>query len=160
MPIRANPSPVALIITVQGAQAVEVDTNTAVSTPLPSVPAMQVVVVVVTAIQMPVASHIAPMCACPALVHPETVSMSANLAVVVGPEPARTLVVMVATPEMPICAHATPMTLMIAIQSSQTVQVHPNAPEAAPPPVGATMQMMVVMIATPQVPIAADLHPA
>jgi len=102
MPICSNPSPVALVITVQCAQAVQVDTNTAISTPLPSVPAMKVVVVVVATIQMPVAAHIAPVCASPTLVHPETVSMAANLAVVVGPEPARTLVVMVATPQMPI----------------------------------------------------------
>jgi len=52
------------------------------------------------------------------------------------------------------------MSLVVSIQGAKTVEVHTNAPEAAPSPLGTPVETMVVVIATPQMPVAADLHPA
>jgi hypothetical protein len=50
--------------------------------------------------------------------------------------------------------------LIVPVECAQAVQVHANAPESSPSPLRAAMEAMVVVIATPQVPVAADLHPA
>jgi hypothetical protein len=158
MPVRAHAAPVALVIAIQGAQAVEVHTDAPVPSPSPLSAAMHAVVVVIATPQVPVAANLHPARTGPAPQDAQAVQVTAN-ASPSSPEPARASVVVVAPPQVPIRAHATPMALAVAIQGAQPVQVHTDAPEPAPSPSVAPVQVMVVIVAAVQVPVAPDLHP-
>jgi len=150
----------ALVITVQCAQTVEVNANTAETTPPPSMFAVKVVVVIVSANEVPVCTHLNPASSSPALVDTQAIPVSPHLAVTTAPEPSWALVVVVATVQVPVGSHSSPMALVIAVQGAQAIAVHTNAPEPTPSPLSASMQMMVVVIATNQMPVTPDLVPS
>jgi len=72
------------------------------STPDPLGATMHVVIVFITPPKMPVTPDIVPARTIPSSVNPQPVLVTANLPVVVAPEPARTLVIVVATIQMPV----------------------------------------------------------
>jgi len=149
----------ALVIAIQGAQPVEMNANAPEPAPFPTMTAMKVMVVIISTPQVPVTADIHPTRAGPTPQDAQAIQMSTN-ASSSAPEPSRSSIVAVTPPQVPVGTHATPMALVVAIQGAQPVQVHANAPEPAPSPSVAAVQVMVVIIATPQVPVAADLHPA
>jgi len=116
-------------------------------------------VVIIASVQVPISSNVVPSRARPASQDAQTVQVPPNPSVP-APEPARTLVVMVASVQMPVRAHSAPVALVIAVQCAQAVQVHTNAPVPSPSPLSAAMHAVVVMIAAPQVPVAAHVVPA
>jgi hypothetical protein len=120
---------------------------------------MQMMVVVVFAPQVPIAADLMPTGTIPTPVDAQSVTMTADFAVVVAPEPARSFVVVITSPQVPVGANTTPVTLMVAIQGSQTVQVNSNAPIAAPSPSVPTMEMVVVIISAVEMPITPHLVP-
>jgi len=117
MPIRTHTTPMALMVPVQCAQSIQMNTNAPIPTPSPLVPSVQMVIVVVPTVQVPVRSDIVPSCTIPAPQNPEAVQMSSNPSIT-SPEPARSPVVVIATPQVPVCAHASPFTLIVAVQGA------------------------------------------
>jgi len=159
MPVRTHATPMALIIAVKRAQAIQVDANSPEASPGPPVPSVQMVIVVVPTVQVPIRSDIVPSCSIEAPQNPEAVQMSSNPAIT-SPEPTRSLVVVVATPQMPVCAHSAPFALIVAVQGTQTVQVHTHPVIASPNPSGPAMILVVVMVASPQLPVAPHIVPS
>jgi len=51
------------------------------------------------------------------------------------------------------------MTLIVTVQGTQPIQVHTDTPVTSPCPPMSPMEMMVVVIASVQVPVAADFVP-
>jgi hypothetical protein len=158
MPVRAHAAPVALVIAIQGAQAVEVHTDAPVPSPSPLSAAMHAVVVVIATPQVPVAANLHPARTGPAPQDAQAVQVTAN-ATPSAPEPARALVVVVATPQVPIRADSTPVSLVVAIQGSQPIQMNTDSPETSPHPLVSAMQMMVVVVPSVQMPVAAHIVP-
>jgi len=150
---------VPLVVTVQGAQTVEVHSNAPVSAPDPLVSAVQMMVVVIATVQMPVGADSVPPSSRPALINAQPVSMAANLAVGTTPDPPWALVVVIATVEVPVRPHPAPVALVIPVESTQAIQVHTNAPEAAPHPFHSAVQVMIVPVPPPQVPVTAHAVP-
>lgn len=102
LPIRSNSTPFSLIVAVEGAQAVKVHANSSVFTPTPLCAVVHTVIVIISAIQTPIRPYLVPPRTRPSLVHAKTVQMSANSAILPGPEPTRSPVVMVAAPQVPV----------------------------------------------------------
>jgi len=159
VPVRTDPTPVTLIITIQSPQTIAVHANSAVATPDPAVLSMEVMIVVIASPEMPVLSHGVPSCSSPALVDAPAVEVARNTPVTT-PDPARSFVVVIPTPEMPVRPNSPPMALVVAIQGAIAITVHPNPPVTTPHPLVSTMEMVVVMIFAVEVPIAADVVPA
>jgi len=67
---------------------------------------------------------------------------------------------MVSLPQVPVRPNTTPTALIVAVQHPQAIQVVTNAAELAPPPLCAAVMAVVVMIATPEMPVAAHIVPA
>ena len=93
--VSAHSAPVSLHIAVQGALAAEVPSNPSVTTPAPLSAAVEAVVVVVSAVEVPVATHIVPTRASPLLEDAQPVQVSADVAGP-APEPPTRCVAMVA----------------------------------------------------------------
>jgi hypothetical protein len=104
----------ALVVSVQGAQTIEVYANAPEPAPSPTMATVKMVIVVVAAPQVPVATHIDPAGTSEAPEDAKAVQMTANAASS-APEPPWSLVIMVATPQMPVRANATPMALVIPV---------------------------------------------
>jgi hypothetical protein len=122
--------------------------------------AVKVMIIIVSTVEMPITSHLDPMCTIPPLVHPITVPMAANFAVMISPEPAWFFVVMVSTIKVPISMYPAPVTLEVLVLDSQAVQVHAPPPVAPPSPLDSTMMAVVIMIASVQPPVASDIVPS
>jgi len=67
---------------------------------------------------------------------------------------------MVSLPHVPVCPYTTPTALIVAVQYPQAIQVVANSAELAPSPLSASVHTVVVMIATPEMPVAAHVVPA
>jgi len=147
-----------LIVAIQGAQPILMDTNASVCTPNPLVSTMQMMVVIIPSPKVPVRTDFMPPRTVPAPQDAKAIQVTAN-ATPPSPEPARSPVVMVSAPEMPVRANASPMALVVAVQGSQSVEVNSDATITAPSPAVPSMEMMVVIVATPQVPVCADCMP-
>jgi len=146
------------MIAIECAQTIQVHANASVPSPCPPVAPMQMVIVIVSAIQVPVGSHIAPIAAVVALQNAETIQMPTN-AFVASPEPARSLPEMSSAPQMPVRAHAAPVALVISVQSPQPIEMDANAAVAAPSPPCSTVQVVIVVIPSDQVPVTSDIVP-
>jgi len=158
VPVSAHTAPVPLVVSVQGSQSVEVHTDAAESAPSPLVASVQVMIVVIPPVQMPIRTDSMPPGAIPPLQDAQAVQMASNSAVT-SPEPMGAFVIMVATPQMPIGTDAAPAALVIPVKSSEAIEVHADAPESPPSPGGATVVLVIVMVSTPEVPIAAHVVP-
>lgn len=146
-PVSSNLPPMSLVISVQYPPTVQVNTNASIATPAPSGTSVVAMVIMISAIQMPIGTHTVPSRTSPSLQDAQTVQMTANAARS-APDPTRSLVVVVASVQMPVGSHTTPVALVISIQSAKTVEVHADTPVAAPRPSMPTMETMVVMVAT------------
>jgi hypothetical protein len=138
---------------------IKMDTNTTESTPSPSGAAMQTMVVMITTVQTPVAANIHPTSTRPATIGDQSVLVTTDTLVTVGPEPAWSLVVVISPPQMPVRTHTTPTSLVIAVQRAQSVTMNANAPEPSPTPLCSAMMFVIVMVATVQMPVSTDNHP-
>jgi len=148
-----------LVVPVQGAQSIQMHTNAPESAPSPSVSAMEMVVVVIPAVEMPIRPYVTPVPAIPTLQDAQTIQVTSNSAVST-PEPSRPPVVMVSAPQMPIGSDSSPVSLVISIQGAQSVEVHSNASEPSPRPTRAPMQTMVVVVPTVEVPVSSHIVPS
>lgn len=101
MPIRPDMAPMSMPESSQNAKAVCDRTNTSISSPEPSIFAMQFMAVVVSPPQSPIASLHHPLCSSPSVIDASTVQVISNTAVT-APSPSAASVVMVASPQMPI----------------------------------------------------------
>jgi len=149
---------VTLVVAVQCAQPIEVDTNAAISTPRPAMSSMQTVIVVIPSVEMPISAYDVPATAIPTFQDSLTVKVATNSSVS-APIPSWTLVVVVFAPEIPVCPHSAPVPLVVHVQHAQAVEVDANAPEPAPSPLSATMEVVVVVVLAPQMPVAAHVVP-
>jgi len=159
VPIRSHTAPMALVITIQSAKAIEVHADAPVTTPRPSIPTMQTMVVVVTTIQTPVSTNDNPLSSSPSFQHAHAIQMAADAACAT-PEPTSWPVIMVAPPQMPIGTHATPVTLIITVQCAMTIQMHTKPTESTPDPSSAAMITVIESVFAPQMPVRPHLVPA
>jgi hypothetical protein len=148
-----------LVVPVQGAQSIQMHTNASEPAPGPFVSAMEMVVVVIPAVQMPIRPHVTPVPAIPALQDAQTIQVTSNSAVPT-PEPSRPLVIMVSAPQMPIGSDSSPVSLVISIQGAQSVEVHSDASEPSPSPTRAPMQTVIVVVPTVEVPVCSYIVPS
>merc|ERR1719230_1272066 len=155
MPVGTNATPAALVVAVESAEAVEVDTHATVATPEPA--AWPVVLVLPP--QMPVAANPLPLTLHIAVEGAEAVLMAADATI---PTPAPLLpavelvVVLVAMDQLPVRTNLLPCATSPALEDAKTVQMATDSAETAPEPaVG-----LVVVVLLPHVPVAANLLPA
>jgi len=127
-----------LVVPVQDAQAVSVDTDATVGPPAPLVLAVQVMIVVISPVQCPVLAHNHPLGPSPSLEDAQAIQVTSNTTVP-APEPASSSVVVISTVQMPVGAHVLPAIVPEAAQDSQAVQMHTNATVPTPEPTEPTM---------------------
>ena len=159
VPVRANITPLALVVAEESAAAIEVDADAAKTATRPPSSPMELVIVPVAAVQMPVTTHLHTLGTRPLAINTIPVLVAANTGVPAGSEPARSLLVVVAPPEVQVGGHATPMALQVAVQGAQAIWMHADAAEASPAPLSATVQPVIVTVPAVQVPVSADLDP-
>jgi len=159
MPVGPNSTPTALMISVQCTESVQVHANASVTSPGPPSASMKAMIIMIPPVQVPVAAHLHPASTSPALQNPQAIQVPSNSPSATG-EPSRCPVIVVAPVQVPVRTHASPVTLVIPVERSQTILVHTNTPEPSPAPLSPAVKAMVVMIASPQMPVSADLDPA
>jgi hypothetical protein len=78
VPVRSHPTPVPLVVPVEGPEAVKVHTNAPVPAPRPAVSSVKAVIVVISTVEAPVPADDNPARASPAVLDSETVQVSAD----------------------------------------------------------------------------------
>jgi len=58
---------------------------------------------------------------------------------------------------MPVGTHSAPVSLIVPIQNTQTVEMMADSAILSPSPLRATMEAVVIMVSSPQVPVASDI---
>jgi len=160
MPVRAHLSPVALVVPVQGAVSVQMQTNSPVTAPSPHMATVQTMVVVIPPPKMPVSSDIDPLSSSPPSVDPVAVTMAANSLVAASPEPAWALVVVVFAPKSPVLACMLPLALDVDKEAVQSIAMNTDTTVVVcPNPLPLAMMAMIVVVASDQVPILSNDNP-
>jgi hypothetical protein len=158
-PVGPDSTPMPLNIPVNNPETIAVNTNPSVRAPRSSNLAVEPMVVIVAANQVPISSNDDPLRTGPPVLDPLAIQVSCN-PTVASPTPSIGLVELVAANHVPIRAHAAPVTLIVAVQHTESVEMETNSAVPTPSPLVTSMQSMVVVIAAPQMPVAAHADPA
>jgi len=158
VPVCTDTLPMTLMVAIQGAQSVSMDSNTSESTPTPTSLPVEAVIKVILLPQMPVASNSDPTGTSPTHVSSQAVQVTANTTGL-APQPTRAFVVVVLLPQLPELADDAPLALDVTPDDAQAVLVDTNAPEASPGLSHAAMQAVVELILAHAMPVTANSTP-